>query len=161
MRLPVASRMTNLMDRPITRARPPFTRDMGVFNGEPRRHTKALNTMTCMNIPDLVFLTGPLGALVLAPLSVTAIAVVKRPRWVLILGAALTAVVALSFTAYWFLWGQAFDYADANAPVPARLDVASNVAMTLCSIASLALVALAAAAVVAKRRPRGRMEPTA
>ena len=114
-----------------------------------------------MNIPDLTFLTGPFGALVLAPLSLTAIAVVKRPRWMFILGAALTAVVALSFIAYWFLWGQAFDYADANKPVPARLDVASNVAMTLCSIASLALVVLAATAVVAKRRPRGRMEPTA
>jgi len=115
-----------------------------------------------MSIPDLVFLTGPFGALVLAPLSVTAIAVVKGPRWVfIILGAALTAVAALSFIAYWFLWGQAFDYADTNKPVPARLDLASNVAMTLCSIASLALVVLAATAVVAKRRLRGRMEPTA
>ena len=114
-----------------------------------------------MNIPDLVLLTGPFGALVLAPLSFTVLAVVKRPRWVFILGAALTAVAALSFIAYWFLWGQAFDYADTNKPVPSRLDVASNVAMTLCSLASLALVVLAAAAVVAKRRPRGRMEPTA
>jgi len=81
-----------------------------------------------MNIPELVFLTGPIGAPLLAPLSVTAIAVVKGPRWVfVILGAALTAVVAWSFIAYWFLWGKAFDYADANKLVPARLDLASNV----------------------------------
>ena len=115
-----------------------------------------------MNIPDLVFMTGPIGAPVLAPLSVRAIALVKGPRWVfIILGAALTAVVAFSFIAYWFLWGKAFDYADANKPVPARLDLASNVAMTLCSIATLALVVLAATAVVAKRRARGRVEPAA
>lgn len=116
-----------------------------------------------MNIQDLVFLTGPIGAPVLVPLSVAAIAVVKGPRWAfIILGAALTAVVGLSFIAYWFLWGQAFDYADANKPVPARLDLASNVTMTLCGIASLALVVLAAAAVVAKLRARGsRVEPAA
>lgn len=115
-----------------------------------------------MSIPDLVFLTGPFSALLLVPLSVTAIAVVKGPRWVfIILGAALTTLVAWSFIVYWFLWGQAFDYADANKPVPARLDLASNVAMTLCSIATLALVVLAATAVVAKRRARGRVEPAA
>ena len=115
-----------------------------------------------MNIQDVVFLTGPIVAPVLVPLSVTAIAVVKGPRWVfVILGAALTAVVGSSFIAYWFLWGKAFDYADANKPVPARLDLASNVAMTLCSIATLALVVLAATAVVEKRRARGRVEPAA
>jgi hypothetical protein len=111
--------------------------------------------VTSVNVPDLIFLTGPFGALILAPLSLTAIVVVKRPRWMFILGAALTAVAALSFISYWFLWGQAFDYADANKPVPTRLDVASNVAMTLCSIASLALVGLAVA-VIAKRRPAAR-----
>ena len=125
------------------------------------REGRVQRTVTAMNSPDLVFLTGPVGALVLAPLSFTAIAVVKRPGWVFILGAALTAVVAWSFVAYWFLWGQAFDYADTNKPVPARLDAASNVAMTLCSIASLALVVLAATAVVTKLRPRARIEPTA
>lgn len=115
-----------------------------------------------MNIQDVVFLTGPIGAPVLVPLCVTAIAVVKGPRWVfVILGAALTAVVGSSFIAYWLLWGKAFDYADANKPVPARLDLATNVAMTLCSIATLALVVLAATAVVAKRRARGRVEPAA
>jgi hypothetical protein len=111
-----------------------------------------------MNIPDLVFLTGPLGGLVLTVVSCAVIAAVKRPRWVYILGATLTAVFVWSFIAYWFLWGEAFDFADANKPVPARLDVASNVAMTLCGIAALALVVLAAAAVLAKRRPGGKME---
>lgn len=119
-------------------------------------------TVTPMNIPDLVFLTGPIGAPVLASLSVAAIAVVRGPRLVfIVLGAALTAVVALSFIAYWFFWGPAFDYADANRPVPTRLDLASNLMMTLSSIASLALVVLAAAAVIAKLRARRRVEPTA
>ena len=119
-------------------------------------------TLTSVNIPDLVFLTGPIGAPVLALLSVTAIAVVRGPRRVfIVLGAALAGVAALSFIAYWILWGPAFDYADANRPVPARLDLASNLMMTLSSIASLALVVLAAAAVVAKLRARGRVDRTA
>jgi hypothetical protein len=115
-----------------------------------------------MNIPDLVFLTGPFGGgLVLTILSWTVIAVVKRPRWVYILGVTLTAVFVWSFVAYWFLWGKAFDYADADKPVPARIDFASNVSMTLCSLAALALVVLAAAAVLAKRRAGGKLERTA
>lgn len=143
-----------------------FCRDLAIIavslslSERARDQGRGQSIVTSMNIPDLVFLTGPFGGLVLALLSVTAIAVVKRPRWVFILGAALTAVFALSFIAYWFLWVQAFDYADLNKPVPAVLDIASNVAMTMCSIASLALVVLAVAAVVAARLPGGRMKPT-
>ena len=118
-----------------------------------------MGTVTSVNLPDVLLLTGPVGATVLLPLSWTAVAVARGPRWMLVLGSTLAGVAALSWAAYWFLWGQAFDHADNGEPVPDRVDVASNVAMTLCALGCVALVALAAGAVAARRADRRHPEP--
>ena len=90
-------------------------------------------------VADVTFLAGPIGAVVHVPLALTLLAIAKRPRWALWLGGTLSAVVALTWMTYWFLWGKAFNYADANRPVPVTIDTASNVSMVLCAISGVAL----------------------
>ena len=48
-------------------------------------------------------------------------------------------VVALTWVTYWFMWGKAFSYADANRPVPVAIDTVSNVSMVLCAVGGVAL----------------------
>ena len=55
---------------------------------------------------------------------------------------------------YWFLWGKAFDAADALRPVPARVEQALNVAMSMCALAAVSVGVLGAVAVAASRRRR-------
>ena len=75
-------------------------------------------------VGDVIFLVGPIGAVVLVPLALTLLAIAKRPRWALWLGGTLCAVVALTWVTYWFIWGKAFTYADANRPVHVAIDTA-------------------------------------
>ena len=100
-------------------------------------------------IDEAAFLVGPLGALVLMPLAVMALAY-RRPRWGAWVGAPLLVAVVFSWLAYWLYWGRAFEIADLNQPVPASLE-----AQTLFWSAATAacVVALTLAAGVSLARP--------
>ncbi|TDD33191.1 hypothetical protein E1288_45725 [Saccharopolyspora elongata] len=67
---------------------------------------------------------------------------------------ALTLVVAASFVGFWFLWGQAFDYADMNQPVPARLETGKYVTTTMAAVGILGLIVTAFTALLLPRRAR-------
>ncbi len=105
-------------------------------------------------VEGLLFFTGPFyGGPVLAVVATAVITSYKaRPRWTTLAMGATLMLFAVSFVAYWYLWGKAFDALDAMRPVPAGVDVAQNVAMAVCSLSALALVALAVATVAVTRR---------
>jgi hypothetical protein len=107
-----------------------------------------------MGLADLVFLLGPVGAVVLVPVAVAVLAVRRQPRWAVWLGICLALIVSAAWLGYWFLWGRGFDSADAFQPVPAAVDTGLGVTMTVAAVGTAAFTVLAAAALVTPRRPR-------
>jgi hypothetical protein len=75
----------------------------------------------------------------------------QTSRWVSTTALTLTVVAALSFVAYWYLWGEAFNYADSNRAVPWTLDAVSNLAMVVGVVAGVAVLALGVARLVTAR----------
>ena len=67
-----------------------------------------------------------------------------------------SAVTALAWVIYWYLWSKAFDYADTYRPVPLALDRASKIAIAACFMASVLVAALAASRLVAAWNNRGK-----
>ena len=57
---------------------------------------------------------------------------------------ALSAVLAVMWVTYWYLWGKAFEYADSHRSVPPALDRASTLLVALCFVLSLMVSALGA-----------------
>ena len=86
----------------------------------------------------------------------------RQPRWVSATATAFGVIAATAFIAYWYLWGKAFDYADANRSVPTALDQASNIAIAVCLVASLSVAALGASRLVVawNNRPKSGLVPT-
>ena len=109
--------------------------------------------MSFTEVALAAFLLGPIGAIGVVPAAMVVLAV-RRRRWALWLGVALTLVVAAGFVGFWFLWGQAFDYADMNQTVPARLETGKYVTMTMAAVGSLGLIATAFTALLLPRRAR-------
>ena len=107
-----------------------------------------------MNLADVAFLVGPVGAVVLVPLALVLVAVNPRPRWVLLLGIALSVMAGAAWFTYWGLWGAAFDYADAYRPVPAAIEASLNTAMALSASGGVLLTGVAIAV-----RVVGRLAP--
>ncbi|MEQ4210406.1 hypothetical protein [Actinopolymorpha sp. B9G3] len=96
-----------------------------------------------MSMLDVCFMIGPLGAPVMTTLAMTVL-VVRHRRRAVRLGAPLAVLVALSWVGYWYLWGKAFEYADAFKPVPPPVDTARTTLAVICALASVALVTAAA-----------------
>jgi hypothetical protein len=91
---------------------------------------------------------------VLVSLAMSVLAVCRQPRWAVWLGICLALIVSAGWLGYWFLWGRAFDSADAFQPVPATVNTGLGVTMTVAAVGTAALTVLAAIALVAPRRPR-------
>ena len=111
--------------------------------------------MTPVMLSDLAFLLGPFAGPLLATIACVAVVATRQPVRLVVAASAMTFVVMASFVTYWFLWGKAFDAADALRPVPARVEQALNVAMSMCALAAVSVAVLGAVAVAAsRRRPR-------
>ncbi|EQD82224.1 hypothetical protein A8924_3942 [Saccharopolyspora erythraea NRRL 2338] len=107
-----------------------------------------------MSFAEVVFLLGPVGAVVIAPAAIVVLGVRPRRRWAVRLGVALTFVVAAGFVGYWILWRVAYDYEEAFQPTPAALEIGLDVTMTAAAVGSLGLVAIALTALVLPRQVR-------
>ena len=61
------------------------------------------------------------------------IAVLRDPRWWVWLGTLLALGEIIAWLVFWYFWGKAFDYADANQPVPQSIRAAEDAAVALCA----------------------------
>jgi len=113
-------------------------------------------TVLMTMIGDFVFVVGVFAGPLLVLSTCVLLRVTRQPRWVLISAVALSAVMALAWVAYWYLWGKAFDYADTYRPVPPALDWASNVAIAACFMSSALVAALGASRLVVAWNNRGK-----
>lgn len=110
-------------------------------------------------IGDFIFglgiFAGPLLVLTIGVLLL----VTRQPRWVVVAAVVLAAVMGLAWVSYWYLWGQAFDYADTYRPVPLALDQASNIAIAACFTSSVLMAALGASRLAAAWNHRDKSRP--
>ena len=106
-------------------------------------------------IGDLVFVVGIFAGPPLVLITCVLLGVTRQPRWVYATAVALSAVMVLAWVTYWYLWGEAFDYADTSRPVPLALDRASNIAITACFLSSVLVAALGASRLVVAWNNRG------
>ena len=106
-------------------------------------------------IGDLVFVVGIFAGPPLVLITCVLLRVARQPRWVYATAVALSAVMVLAWVTYWFLWGEAFDYADTYRPVPVALDRASNIAIAACFMSSVLVAALGASRLVVAWNNRG------
>ena len=95
-------------------------------------------------IADFVFAVGIFAGPPLVLSTCVLLLVTRQPRWVLVTAVALSAVMAIAWVTYWYLWGKAFDYADTYRPVPLALDRASNIAIAVCFTSSVLVATLGA-----------------
>jgi cytochrome c biogenesis protein CcdA len=107
-----------------------------------------------MSPADIAFVVGPVGAIVVVPLAMVVLAVRRHPAWAVWLGALLALTVAISWLAYWFLWGRVFDNANAFQQVPGRLDTALGVTMGVAAFGCVGVVLAAVIAIVRSRPER-------
>ena len=77
--------------------------------------------MTPVMVSDLAFLLGPFAGPLLATIACVAVVATRQPVRLVVAASAMTFVVMASFVTYWFLWGKAFDAADALRPVPVHV----------------------------------------
>lgn len=106
-------------------------------------------------IGGLVFAVGIFARPPLVLITCVLLRVTRQPRWVFATAVALSAVMMLAWVTYWYLWGQAFDYADTYSPVPVALDRASNIAVAACFMSSAFVAALGASRLVLAWNNRG------
>ena len=106
-------------------------------------------------IGDLVFVVGIFAGPPLVLITCVLLRVARQPRWVYATAVALSAVMVLAWVTYWYLWGEAFDYADTYRPVPPALDRASNIAIAACFMSSVLVAALGASRLVVAWNNRG------
>lgn len=106
-------------------------------------------------IADFVFAVGIFAGPPLVLSTCVLLLVTRQPRWVLVTAVALSAVMAIAWVTYWYLWGEAFDYADTYRPVPPALDRASNIAIAACFMSSVLVAALGASRLVVAWNNRG------
>ena len=99
-------------------------------------------------LADFVFAVGIFAGPPLVLITCVLLRVTRQPRWVFATAVALSAVLALAWVTYWYLWGKAFDYADTYRPVPLALDRASNIAIAACFTSSVLVAALGATRLV-------------
>ena len=105
----------------------------------------------------MVFYLGPFGAPFLVPTAAVVIAVLRRPVWLLWGGGVVTVWTALAWVVFLWFWGEGFDYADANRPVPTGIDAAMNIAAVVCAGGVAILMVLLVATVVDLRRDAARV----
>jgi len=105
-----------------------------------------------MDVGALAMLVGPVGLLVVGPLAWAALVMLWPPARVLRTAAGVTGVGAAALLTYWYLWGRAFDAADALRAVPPWVAAGSQVAAVVCALACLLLVALVPIVAVAEGR---------
>jgi len=99
-------------------------------------------------IGDFMFVVGIFAGPPIVLSTCVSLRVTRQPRWVYATAVALSAVMMLAWVTYWYLWGEAFDYADTNRPVPVALDRASNIAIAACFMSSVLVAALGASRLV-------------
>lgn len=108
-----------------------------------------------MNLADLAFLLGPLGAVVVVPLSLTVLVLHRREsRTLASAGVIATVATGAFWIAYWTAWGRAFNYLDALRPVPHGLQTGLSVTMSLTALGATGLVIITGLATVSARRRR-------
>lgn len=112
--------------------------------------------MVMSSIGDLAFGAAVSMAPVIVLTTFVLLLVIQQPRWVTATVVACGVVAATAFVSYWYLWGKAFDYADANRSVPAAIDQALNVALAACVLSSLVVVALGGSRLVIAWSDRSR-----
>ncbi len=93
-----------------------------------------------------------MGALILVPVAVALLAIGRRSKWALRVGAVLVVVVFTSWLGYWVNWGWAFHYADAYEDVPSALEARMFVLEVVCAAAVTALVVTAGATYSKKKQ---------
>ena len=98
---------------------------------------------------DLVFVVGLFVGPPLAVGTCVLLHQTRQPRWVFRTALALSGVMALAWIVYWYLWGQAFDYADTYRPVPTALDRAAELAIAVCFVSTVVLAAFASSRLIA------------
>ncbi|MGH3987656.1 MAG: hypothetical protein ACRDTZ_10100 [Pseudonocardiaceae bacterium] len=101
-----------------------------------------------MSVGDLAFVVALSIGPAIFIVSIVLLLVLRQPRWVRATVVALGAVTVASFAAYAYVWGRAFDHADANQPVPRGIDLASNATLLIFVCAGAAVVTLGAARLV-------------
>lgn len=116
----------------------------------------ALQTVLVTTIGDFMFMVGIFAGPPLVLSACVLLRVARQPRWVFATAVALSAVMVLAWVAYWFLWGEAFDYADTYRAVPLALDRASDIAVTACFLSSVLVAALGASRLVVAWNIRGK-----
>lgn len=110
-------------------------------------------------IGDFVFAVGIFAGPLLVLSTGVLLLVTRQPRWVVVAAVVLATVMGLAWVTYWYLWGQAFDYADTYRPVPLALDQASNIAIAVCFISSVLMAALGASRLAVAWNNRGQSKP--
>ncbi|KGN34393.1 hypothetical protein N802_12375 [Knoellia sinensis KCTC 19936] len=108
-----------------------------------------------MTAAEASFLLGPVGALLVVPTAMATLVLARPSRRAAWGGAALAAVVAACWLAYWVNWGWVFDYADALQPVPASLEVRQTRLSVATAVGTVGL-ALAAGITLARTRASAR-----
>jgi len=101
----------------------------------------AATSVTLALLAPLAIVTLPLAVAVLAT-TVIYTAVGARNRAALFTGFAAAVVLLASAIVWWVAWGQAFDYADAGAAVPATTQTAEAVSAIGALTAAAALCGL-------------------
>lgn len=104
---------------------------------------------------DLMFVVGIFAGPPLVLITCVLLRVTRQPRRVFVTAVALSAFMMLAWVTYWYLWGEAFDYADTYRPVPVGLDLASTIAIAGCFMSSALVAALGASRLVLAWNNRG------
>ena len=110
-------------------------------------------------VADLPFVVGIFVGPPLVLITCVLLSMARHARWVLATAVALSGITALSWVAYWSLWGTAFEYADTYRPVPPAVDRASNIAIAVCFVSTLMVAALGASRLVVAWRDRHAADP--
>lgn len=100
---------------------------------------------------DIVFLAGPVAAVLVVPATAVVVVVWSQARWALWALVAVAPIASLSWVAFWVSWELAFPYADRGQRVPGRIEMMGDVAMALCAAASVVLIAVAVVSLTGTR----------
>ena len=105
-----------------------------------------------MSVAGTLFVIGPLGAVVLVPLSL--VAVRGRGRRVAVAAWVIAAGTAIAWLASWMLYFSDLSVSSFGTPAPAASAAATSLAMDLCAGGVILLALIAAWSLATARRAR-------